>query len=433
MGGLACWRNAPRLLAAAVAVSCALAGAAQADDRRASALAGSVGGLSFGLVVQGSGSWPLDMVFADSARRSGSAWLYGAQTGYGFSLPMSGGAGTAPAGWLEFGGSFATASGAIRSVSRDGGGGKMQMNAGVRPDGRIRLQTRTGADGALAKGRVRVSDPAGGNVTITGSAFSPIGGGAKISQFAFSPTGNSAAFLALTTDGDALTASAYGAIYDPGGFQFVATGDLEGTIVDEWISESASIDSHNMLVSRPLPSAGSWSVTVRAGPTLRRMSRRAVISTGIEIRPTVPGASLPSLDITQRDAISVGYAGALAGLGLSRALNPRTRLSIDLRGGLAVLRGSHMRRAEVRIGALGAGEHVEQAQRVSGHSGLASLAVSLSHNPAPNTALSLNLFGEHVTHVPTLKATGNGAGRSLSLGSRSMTGFGVGIRLSRRF
>lgn len=423
----------PRLLGAAIAVWCALAGAGHADDHRFPALAGTIGGLSFGLVSYAPGSWPLDMVFADSARRGAGARLRGAQAGYGFALPLSGGEGTAPAGWLEFGGSFTTASGDARVVSTHGGGGSMRMNTGRRPDGRIRLRTRTDGRGALAAGRIRVSDPTGGSVTVTGSAFSPTGGGAKITQHAFSPTGNSGALLALTTDGDALTASAYGAIYDPDGFQFVATGDLEGTVVDERIGESFNYDSHNMLVSGRLPSTGGWNVTMRAGPTLRRMSRRAVISTGIEVRPTVPGSSLPSLEITQRDAISVRYLGALAGIGLSRALNPRTRLSIDLRGGLAAYRGNHRRRAEARIGALGSGKHVEQAQPVTGRSGLASLSVSLSHNPAPNTALSLSLFGEHVSHVPTLVASGSGAGRKLKLGSRSMTGMGIGIRLSRRF
>ena len=373
------------------------------------------------------------MVYAESARRSTSMRLLGAQADYGFALPLSGGAGQAPAGWLEFGGSIGTLSGDSRVISRHGGGGPMQMNTGREPDGRISLQTRTDARGARASGQVRVTDPTGSSVTVDGSAFSPTGGSARITQYAFSSTGHSGALLALTTDGDVLTASAYGTIYDPDGFQFVATGDLEGTIVDERVSESISFNSHDMLVSAPVPSDGGWNVTVRAGPTLRRMSRHAVTSTGIGIESTVPGASLPSIDITQRDEISVRYAGALAGVGFSRALNPRMRLLIDLRGGLTALSGSHRRRAEARIGTLGAGEHFEQAQRVTGHSALASLAVRVTHMPAPNTAASLGLFGNHVSHVPTLAATGSGAGRKLSLGSRSMTGFGVGIQFARQF
>lgn len=422
-----------RLLGATVAVWCALAGAVQAEGYRFAALADSVGGASFGLTGFHLGPWPLDMVPGSASGRSTGMRVLGAQAGYGFSVPLDRGNGATADTWLELGGSFARAQGASRIVSRHEGAGGLSMNSGQQPDGIISLNTQIDLDGALAEGRVSVSDPNGSSASIDGYAFSPTGGGGKITQHAFSPTGNSGAFLALTTDVDAPSAAAYGVIYDPSGFQFAATGNVEAAQVDERVSESFAYDSHNALVSTRLSSAGGWSVRLRGGPTLRHLSRRSVTATGIEIEPTVGGANLPGIELTQSDRITARYLGAIAGVSLSRALDPRTSLSLDLRAGLAAYRGNHRRRAMVAIGALGSGGHVENAAPIRGTSGIGSLSVSLSRVVARNTVVSLGLSGEHVSNVPTLRATSGKAGRKLELGSRSMTGMSFSIRLSRRF
>lgn len=422
-----------RLLGATAAMWCALAGTVQAEGYRFAALADSVGGASFGLTGFHLGPWPLDMVPGSASGRSTGMRVLGAQAGYGFSVPLDRGKGETADTWLELGGSFARAQGSSQIVSRHEGAGGLSMNSGQKPGGHIKTRTRTDARGALAAGRVRVADPSGASVTIRGRAFSPAGGGGKITQHAFSPIGNSGAFLALTTDADAPSATAYGVIYDPNGFQFAASGDVEAARVDERVSESFAYDSHNALVSTRLPSAGGWSIRLRGGPTLRHLSRRAVTATGIEMEPTVGGAMLPGIELTQSDRITGRYLGAIAGVSLSRALDPRTSLALDLRAGLAAYRGNHRRRATVAIGALGAGGHVENAVPIRGTSGLGSLSVSLSRVVARNTVASLGLSGEHVSNVPTLRPTGGKAGRKIELGSRSMTGLSFSIRLSRRF
>lgn len=395
--------------------------------------AGVTGGLSSGLVTRDPGRWPLGMTFDSSPQRYSGRRLTGTEVGIDLALPLDGEDAQAATHWLEFSAGYSGISGGGTLVRRHDGD-NMSFLSGTRPDGGIDLQTATDATGAQAEGDVMVTDPGGAQATIVSSAVSPAGQGAAVTQYAFSPAGDdSGAFLALTTDGDAPAAAAYGAIYSRDGFEFAATGDIEETTVRESVSERVEQLRTELLIGGRVATADDWAISLRAGPTLRRMTRHATTRTGITIAPTVPDASVPAVEITQHDRISADYLGALIGVGVSRAIGPLTTLSLDLRGGMAGFRATHRRRSEARIGSLGSGTHAQRADALSGSSLLAALSVSLSHQPAPNSAIYLSLYAEHMSDVPTLVSSRGGDRRTLALDTRPVNGAGISVGFVHRF
>ena len=186
-------------------------------------------GLSFGTFsVPGV---TIDSAVSGTPSSISSGRLFGATQSFGYAA-RTGSIGKYPV-FIEWTGTLTIADGDQTIIESAAPSGSLFLTGESAANGTIDLTTSGGPSGAQASGTV-----SGTGGSIFSSASSPSGTGASISQFAFTPTNDGGVYIALTTDGDAGEAAAFGAVIDQNGFSFLGVGDLSDTRAISTVDES---------------------------------------------------------------------------------------------------------------------------------------------------------------------------------------------------
>lgn len=333
--------------------------------------------------------------------------------------------------YLEWTGSLSVLQGA-QSSSR-AAPDPLVLSNGAPPVGSISLSASHDMSGAQASASVQVEDSAGDTATITTSAFSPSGSGATTTQFAASSTDTGGAFTALSTDGDAGTATAYGAIYDDGGIAVLGYGDLAGTRVNSTITNRLVMVEQELLVARPVSLQSGWTFTPKVGPMYRFLKQDISRTDIVDLDESNAGGDpLPALGLAATDEISTHYAGLVGGLALSRPISDAWSAGFSLEGGLALFQGRYEGRTTVISPAPTTVSSDLPVQKVEGLTPQIGASVNFTKRLRRNGRLSVGLFADYLGDVPALTTTTTGTpDTTVSGGEASFTGSGQGYRTTR--
>lgn len=333
------------------------------------------------------------------------------------------------------------------------GSGDTYLVVGAPPVGSATVVTTTDATGAFASVTASVVDDTGDTGSITSSAFSPSGVGAAATQYAITATSSGGIYTALTTDGDALTASGYAAFYDSGGFAYLGVGDRGDTRLLTSLNDNLVSIEQEFLLGVPLSQGTDWSVIAKAGPTYRYTNRTVNRTETIDFDESVAGASLPALGLDSTDRLTTHAVGFLVGVGVSAPLSDSWSMSFGLTGGLNMFTASHESRSSV-VGIGTENVPARESQAVlRGVGANVGGRISLSQALPRGGILSYSLFGEYQYGVPTLSVTdvaspdvtiapGGGSGtftgtdtayRETGLTTGSSWNVGIGLSYTIRF
>ncbi|MDP3960362.1 MAG: hypothetical protein Q8Q26_09955 [Pseudorhodobacter sp.] len=292
------------------------------------------------------------------------------------------------------------------------------------PSGTIDLTTTISATDAQADGTTTV----GGIATITSSASSPLGPGNEISQYAYSPTPTGGTFVALTASGDTGQAAAYGAIFDADGFAFVGVGGIDGTTVSSTVRDLLVSTETSLMLAKRVPLNGGWTLVPKIGPTYVQTRRHMSNITSVNINEGVllPNDT-PLIGLSQHDVLSTRYLGLVAGIGASKQLTDTLGLSLDVTAGLAGMRGHYDGAYSADLTGQAATNIDVANQSYSGHSYLGRMSINLDKKMKRGGVMSVGLFGNYMSAVPTVIATGTGTpDATISSGNTSATYDGTG-------
>jgi hypothetical protein len=273
----------------------------------------------------------------------------------------------------------------------------------------VNLTTTADSTGAQAVADVTLTDSAGGTTSIYSSASSPSGSGAAISQWAFSPSADGGVYVALTTDGDAPQAAAYGLLYDDLGFGFFGVGDVGETTVNSTYGESLFLTRQRLSLSTVYELENDWTFTPRAGPTVMFLDRRSKRSTILDIDKGNPAVGeLPDIGIFEAIKVQSGYLGASVGASFSRRLNDTWVLDLGADIGVTRYRAWYNGRRSVLIdGVSSSGELFARDSR-SGTAYVGQVKISLARQFNGNALLRLSLAADYISKVPYVLTSATG-------------------------
>lgn len=288
------------------------------------------------------------------------------------------------------------------STALDGSGSFFAV--GAPPVGSIVINTSADAVSADSNVTATVTDSTGDVGNIVSVASSPPG--AMVTSASVTPTNTGGVYVGLATDGTGMTAAGYGAIYDGGGFAFVAAGDIGNSRLETTLSESYLSIEQEFLFGRQIDLDSDWIVSVKAGPTYRFTDRSLSRTEVFDLDETVFGATLPEIGLNSADAIRTHAAGLLGGINLSHKITDDWTAIFGFGAGVNVYNAVHSYRSNV-LGLSTA--HVPTRTGSQSMWGLGTQlrgSVGLSRQVASGGILSFSLFGERRSGVPTLKVTG---------------------------
>lgn len=153
-----------------------------------------------------------------------------------------------------------------------------------------------------------------------GAAFTSVGvgtvpGGAN-QTFGVSPTasGDGRVFAGATsTNGN--KAAGYGAVLDPNGFTFLATGDIDSLAVTSSVSEQFFFGGADLTIGLGSGSQGATAFSGYVGPSYRNLSRDITRTLSIDIAEVTPSGEFPQFAISNAETLKTNYFGAVAGIG----------------------------------------------------------------------------------------------------------------------
>ncbi len=311
--------------------------------------------------------------------------------------------------YLEWESNNSWAAGTSRSIQSASDDSGVFFAGGSTENMTVNLTTTADSTGAQAVADVTLTDSAGGTTSIYSSASSPSGGGSAISQWAFSPSADGGVYVALTTDGDAPAAAAYGLLYDDLGFGFFGVGDVGKSTVNATYGESLFLTRQRLTLSTVYDLENDWIFSPRAGPTFMFLDRKSKRSTLLDIDKGNPAvADLPDIGIFEAIRIQSGYLGATVGASFSRRLDDTWVL--DLSGDIGVTRYRawyNGRRSVLIDGVSSSGELFARDSR-SGTAYIGQLKVSLARQSNGNALLRLSLAADYISKVPYVLTSATG-------------------------
>lgn len=272
--------------------------------------------------------------------------------------------------------------------------------AGSAPVGTIDLMTSVDASGASADATTQITDSTSDTVTIITSAFSPSAPETAVSQFALSQTVSGGAFAALSTNGEAGLAAAYGTIFDDTGFVFLGAGDEGGAAIRSSVTESVQYTNHSLLLSTGFPIDDHWTFTPKIGPMYRSFDRTSKsytvvdINEGFELAPAVP-------DITLAERISLDstYFGVTLGATLTGKIQDDWLFSIGADAGIARFEAKADSFENVTIA--NTNTRIPGRRLTSdGTSGTGRISAGLTHVRPGGAVISLGAFVDFMSDVP---------------------------------
>lgn len=328
--------------------------------------------------------------------------------GYTLNLPL-GEIGEQPL-VLEWSGGIAGLSTDSTSRTSLAGQSLYTLSLGNTTNGSINSLNATGAGTvpANASADVTVNDSAGDTATIQMTASSPAGG--QITQFASTGTATGGVFAGLVTNGDTGSATSVGAYGDNTGFFLAAIGDLSGSAVISSRTEDVTAIDQTLLLGAPITLSDGWTVTPKIGPTYRSIDRDVDFTQTLDIGASIPGVDVPDVGIAQNDQLDARYIGAIAGLSVSKQIQPDLALTLDATLGAAHLHSRYRSQYSAIIPGVSVSGFDAISETRNDVAVLAGLNAGIRYDASENVAVGFTTGIDFTSKVPTIKYVADGGG-----------------------
>lgn len=336
---------------------------------------------------------------------------------------------------LEWNGSIADLSSGSTDRTSLAGQNSLNLSFGNSANGSINTLTAspTGTLPAAAVADVTVNDSAGGTAHIHSDASSSLADG-RITQFASSSSVAGGVFTALVTNGGTPSAAAYAAYADNTGITLRAIGDLSNSAIIDERSEDATIIDQTLLLGAPIDLQGGWTITPKFGPMYRSIDRDVDFRRTLVIGASIPGVVVPEIGVGQTDELDARYVGALAELGISRALQPDLSVSFDARFGGAYLHSHYRSHYSAILPSVSTGAFDFVSETRDDASLLAGVGAGLRYAPSENVVVGLDAGVNFVNKVPTINYVADaGGGVSPTIGMSHAIDYNVSVSVTWRF
>ena len=162
------------------------------------------------------------------------------------------------------------------------------------------------------------------------------------------------------------------------------------------------------MIGAAIPVGDDWTVTPKVGPSYSYSRRKLTRSTTFDFASPIPSQPLPNLRLSNTDRLSTHYAGVLAGVGLSRPLSNKWGLSLNLEGGPARYWGEHATQSGSEIVGVASLPMGGSTTSYDGSARLGRAGITFTRSHRPGATLSLGLFANYVSDMPSLTATSTG-------------------------
>ncbi|WP_431320926.1 hypothetical protein [Rhizobium sp. YTU87027] len=335
---------------------------------------------------------------------------------------------------LEWNGSIAGLSSNSTNRTSLAGQNSLNLSFGNSANGSINTLTASPAGilPAAAVADVTVNDSAGGTAHInsTASSSDPTG---RITQFASSSSITGGVFTALVTNGGTPSAAAYAAYADNTGLTLRATGDLSNSAIVDERSEDATVIDQELLLGAPIDLQGGWTITPKFGPMYRSIDRDVDFRRTLVIGSSIPGISVPQVGVEQNDELDARYVGALAELGIAKALQPDLSVSLDARFGGAYLHSRYRSHYSAVLPSVSTGAFDFVSETRDDASLLAGIGAGLRYAPKENLLVGLNAGIDYLNKVPTINYIADAGGVSPTIGMSHAIDYNVSVSITWRF
>ncbi len=322
--------------------------------------------------------------------------------GYTLNLPL-GEIGEQPL-VLEWSGGIAGLSTDSTSRTSLAGGSPFTLELGNTSGGNVSLNVLP----AYADATVTLTDSAGGTAGISTSADSTAGG--QITQFASSSSTTGGVFTALTTNGATGSATSVGAFGDNTGFFLAAIGDLSGSALVSSRSEDVTAFDQTLLLGAPITLSDGWTVTPKIGPTYRSIDRDVDFTQTLDIGASIPGVDVPDVGVAQNDQLDARYIGAIAGLSVSKQIQPDLALTLDATLGAAHLHSRYRSQYSAIIPGVSVSGFDAISETRNDVAVLAGLNAGIRYDASENVAVGFTTGIDFTSKVPTIKYVADGGG-----------------------
>ncbi|MDM9625798.1 hypothetical protein QTL95_07815 [Rhizobium sp. S152] len=255
---------------------------------------------------------------------------------------------------------------------------------------------------------VTVTDSAGGTAGISASAASA--GTGQITQFASNSAITGGVFTALVTNGATGSATAVGAYGDNTGFTLRAEGDLSGSALVSSRSEDVTAFDQTLLLGAPIALSDGWTITPKIGPTYRSIDRDVDFTQTLDIGASIPGVDVPDVGVAQNDELDARYIGAIAGLSLSKQIQPDLALTLDATLGAAHLHSRYRSQYSAIIPGVSVAGFDSISETRNDAAILAGLNAGIRYDASENVAVGFTTGIDFTSKVPTIKYVADGAG-----------------------
>lgn len=335
---------------------------------------------------------------------------------------------------LEWNGSIADLSSNSTDRTSLAGQNSLNLSFGNAANGSVNTLTASplGVLPAAAVADVTVNDSAGGTAHIhsTASSSDPTG---RITQFASSSSITGGVFTALVTNGGTPSAAAYAAYADNTGLTLQATGDLSNSAIVDEHSEDATVVDQELLLGAPIDLQDGWTITPKFGPMYRSIDRDVDFRRTLVIGASIPGVAVPQIGVEQNDELDARYVGALAELGITKALQPDLSVSLDARFGGAYLHSRYRSHYSAVLPSVSTGPFDFVSETRNDASLLAGIGAGLRYAPKENLLVGLDAGVDYVNKVPTINYIADAGGVSPTIGMSHAIDYSVSVSITWRF
>ncbi|MEY8098942.1 hypothetical protein AB9F29_16190 [Falsihalocynthiibacter sp. S25ZX9] len=237
--------------------------------------------------------------------------------------------------YLEWSGSWAWGSNFTSSTEMQGSDAYVYAPRRS-PVGTIDLSTEISATGPTAAATVQITDNSGDTASIFSSAFSPFGTGNSVAQFATTMTDAGGIYAALTTDGEAITATSYGGMFDSTGVSFMGSGNESNTTtITTTVEDNIKFSNQVLYLSKRFSLDENWILSPKIGPNYRSFDRSNTTRTTINIDGNRGSdSSIPTVTMEDNWKLNGKYYGAVLGAGLTRKINDAWSINFGAEAGL---------------------------------------------------------------------------------------------------
>ncbi|KFE36448.1 autotransporter outer membrane beta-barrel domain-containing protein [Thioclava atlantica] len=338
-------------------------------------------------------------------------------------------------GFLEWEGSIGHFRAKRTSESLVPSGSTFSASTGTLPSGTIKIDTApsTLPPGAQGTAVVTAPGPSGTTVRIDSSSFSPQDPpGNRTTVFAYSPTAGGGSYIAMALDGQSLTAAGFGLIYDGQGIVVAGLGGPGWTRKSTMLRDTTTSWSQSLRIGRRIDTSGPWTLTPRVGLETLALDRRISQQVSYRLDPFSDGATLPAITLGQTERLRSHYLALTLGAGASRDLGDGWRLAVSLDAGRGRMHGTLSGWHNATIEGIAAQSFADPEQRYSTMTWTGRVTLGLSREIGSDTTLSIGLYEDYLSAVPTMVTELSPASGDITTGADSVSVDGGGTELYTR-